>query len=289
MVTPSYQQGAFLDNTIRSVLSQRYPRLQYVVQDGGSTDDSVAIIKRYAKQLHAWSCSSDDGQAQAIVRGFTRTDAPVMGWLNSDDMLLPGALKTVGEFFRDHRDVDVVYGHRIVVDAQGRQVGRWVLPRHHWSGITWRDFVPQETLFWRRSIWDRVGGIDTSFRFALDWDLIIRFHQAGAKFVRIPRFLGAFTTHPAQKSLAARDTTGKHEFERIRKHIAPSLIASWPHRWASLTYLGVSALYDWGYRLGLLRYETGAVPAAHGQITGRLISASSTQHSRGRSGEIVNI
>lgn len=266
IVTPSYQQAAFLDRTIHSVLNQSYPHLQYVVQDGGSTDGSVDIIRRYAEKLHTWQSEPDAGQADAIVRGFSHTNAPIMAWLNSDDMFLPGTLQCVGAFFRDHPEVDVIYGHRLVVDAQGRQVGRWVLPRHHWAGILWRDFIPQETMFWRRSLWDRVGGIDTSFRFALDWDLVIRFHQAGAKFVRLPRFLGAFTTHAAQKSLADRDSIGQQEFDRVRKRVAPSSLASGPYRVASLAYLATSAIYDWGYRAGLLSYDRGVFPPSQAKL-----------------------
>ncbi len=257
IVTPSFQQAPFLERTIQSVLDQGYPRLRYVIQDGGSTDGSADIIRRYAHQLHAWASEPDDGQADAIRRGFERTaGAPddVMAWLNSDDLLLPGALHAVAACFRERPEVDVVYGHRVVVDPDGREVGRWVLPGHRRGALIWRDYIPQETMFWRRRLWDRVGGIDPGFQFAMDWDLVARFDAAGARFLRLPRFLAAFTTHPDQKSLAVRETVGEAEFARIRDRLAPTAWSRLRFRVASASYLLHSIGYHWAYRTGLARY-----------------------------------
>ena len=102
-----------------------------------------------------------------------------MAWINSDDFYLPGALAFVADYFAWHPDVDVLYGHRVLVDEQSREIGRWFLPKHDPEVLRLNDFVPQETLFWRRRIWDRVGGIDPSYKFALDWDLLLRFQAAG--------------------------------------------------------------------------------------------------------------
>jgi len=255
IVTPSYQQGAYLERTIRSVIEQEYPRLEYVVQDGGSTDGSVAIIERYADRLAAWSSGPDDGQADAVTVGLARTSGEIMAWLNSDDLLLPGTLAYVAAYFRDHPDVDVIYGHRVVINPQGLEIGRWVLPTHRASAICWVDYIPQETMFWRRSIWEAVGGLDTSFGFALDWELIVRFAEAGARFVRVPRFLGAFTAHPAQKSQAARADLGEREIRRIRAKIAGTPLRRWWCRARSVGYLMRSVLYYWAYRLRIAHYS----------------------------------
>ncbi len=221
VVTPSYGQEAFIERTLRSVLDQRYPRLKYVVQDGGSRDGSPGIIARHAAQLAAWASEPDQGQADAIRRGFDRLKdelAPtdLMGWLNSDDLLAPGALATVARYFATHPEVDVVYGHRIVIDEQDREVGRWILPPHDPHALEWVDYVPQETLFWRKRSWDLVGGIDPTFQFALDWDLLARFQQAGCRMVRLPYFLGAFRVHSEQKTSQAIHSVGADEMRRIR-------------------------------------------------------------------------
>ncbi|PAW65903.1 MAG: hypothetical protein B9S34_09480 [Opitutia bacterium Tous-C1TDCM] len=221
VVTPSYGQEAFIARTLRSVIDQAYPKLVYAVQDGGSKDGSPGIIARHAAALRHWESVRDRGQADAIGRGFGHIGGALgpddlMAWLNSDDLLAPGALRFVGEYFAAHPDVDVVYGHRIIIDEHDRDVGRWIMPRHDPATLEWIDYVPQETMFWRKRAWDRVGGIDPSFQFALDWDLLARFQQAGCRMVRVPYFLGAFRVHSEQKTSQAIHTTGAEEMKRIR-------------------------------------------------------------------------
>ena len=129
-----------------------------------------------------------------------------MAYLNSDDLLLPGSLAYVAGYFAAHPEVDVVYGHRVMIDEHDRQIGSWVLPRHDDEEIALLDFVPQETLFWRRTAWEAAGGqIDASLRFAIDWDLLLRLRDSGAKMVRLPRFLGAFRAHDEQKTATWND------------------------------------------------------------------------------------
>lgn len=216
VVTPSFQQVDFLETTLRSVIEQGYPALEYVVQDGGSTDGSVEVLRRWESRLHAWTTGPDGGQAAAINAGFRRTSGEIMAWLNSDDALLPGALATATRYLVEHPEVDVVYGHRLVIDERNRQIGIWTLPRHDDAMLKVADYVPQETMFWRRRLWDRVGGLDEGFQYALDWDLLLRFREAGARFVRVNRFLGAFRIHDAQKTTAWLDR-GEDEVARLRE------------------------------------------------------------------------
>ena len=221
IVTPSYCQPAFLESTMLSILNQGYEKLLYVVQDGGSRDASPKIIARYASRLAHWACEPDKGQADAVRKGFARIDsqlAPedVMAWFNSDDLVAPRALAFVGRYFAAHPEVDVIYGHRIIIDDQDREIGRWIMPRHEPDSIEWIDYVPQETLFWRKRAWDVAGGIDPTFQFALDWDLIARFHKAGCRIVRVPYFLGCFRVHSQQKTSQVIHTTGADEMSRIR-------------------------------------------------------------------------
>jgi len=216
IVTPSFNQGNVLEETIKSVLDQRYPALEYIVQDGGSTDGSVEVLRRYGPRLTHWESASDGGQSAAINLGMRRTTGDIMAYLNSDDLLLPGSLAYVAEYFQEHPQVDVVYGHRVLIDEVGREIGRWVLPPHDDRAIAFADFIPQETLFWRRRAWERIGSrIDESFRFAMDWDLILRFRDAGLTFRRLPRFLGAFRVWEEQKSLSWWLPIGRRETERL--------------------------------------------------------------------------
>jgi GT2 family glycosyltransferase len=141
-----------------------------------------------------------------------------MGWLNSDDLLLPGALATVAQYFSEHPNIDVVYGDRLLIDERGMEIGRWLLPGHSDRALLRADYVPQETLFWRRGLWERIGGhLDESFHFAMDWDLLIRFRDVGARFAHIPRFLGAFRVHSDQKTSAQIAELGLAEMNRIRQ------------------------------------------------------------------------
>jgi hypothetical protein len=206
VVTPSFAQGRFIERTIYSVVNQRYPALEYVVQDGASTDNTVEVVRRYESELRAWRSEPDAGQGDAINRGFAGTSGEIMAYLNSDDLLLPGSLAYVARYFATHPAVDVVYGHRVMIDEYDRKIGIWVLPPHDDDELALIDFVPQETLFWRRSVWEAAGGhIDPGLRFAVDWDMLLRFREQGAKMVRLPRFLGAFRVHTAQKTSAMPD------------------------------------------------------------------------------------
>ena len=147
---------------------------------GGSSDETVSVLRRFEPLLRSWRSEPDDGQADAINRGFAETTGEIMAWLNSDDLLLPGTLAYVAQYFAKHPEVDVVYGNRIMIDDDDGQIGSWILPAHDDHALTLADYVPQETLFWRRRIWDAAGGsVDTSFAFAIDWDLLLRFRAAG--------------------------------------------------------------------------------------------------------------
>jgi glycosyltransferase involved in cell wall biosynthesis len=249
IVTPSFKQAAFIERTILSVLDQGYPNLEYYVQDGGSEDGTAEVLKRHEYRLAGWQSRPDRGQAQAINRAFAKTTGDVMAYLNSDDILVPGSLAYVAEYFERHPEVDVVYGHRIVIDDNDREIGRWIMPAHDDAVLSWADFVPQETLFWRRSIWEKAGGrMDESFQFALDWDLLVRFREAGARFARLPRFLGGFRVHPQQKTTMSIADTGFQEMNRIRQRVLGRVPSSEEVRKAVVPYLvrHMAADIQWG-------------------------------------------
>jgi glycosyltransferase involved in cell wall biosynthesis len=255
IVTPSYNQGEFIERTIRSVLDQKYPQLQYIVQDGNSSDGTPDVLKSYEEKLAHFESRPDNGQAHAINLGFQHTSGEIMAYLNSDDVLLPGALAYVADYFCRHPGVDAVYSHRVIINEKDLEIGRWILPPHDNELILWADLVPQETLFWRRSLWDRIGGrMDESYQFALDWDLLIRFHAAGAKFACLPRFLAAFRMQPGQKTIVNMPTVGLGEMNRLRKQIHGREVG-WEEVYENIhPYLRRSILYHKLYRLGILRY-----------------------------------
>lgn len=204
IVTPSFNQGEYLEQTIRSVLLQGYPNLEYIVMDGGSQDGSVDIISRYAPQLNYWVSERDGGQSDAIARGLSRATGEILAWLNSDDILLPGALRAVASAFSTNRDVGVVYGNRLYIDSAGKEIGRqWpptFIPDHSWS---LGQQLCQEAVFWRRSVYERVGGVDAKLFFIMDFHLFYRMSRVST-FTKTREYLGGMRVHPGTK-------TAKHE------------------------------------------------------------------------------
>ncbi|MCX6170069.1 MAG: glycosyltransferase [Ignavibacteriales bacterium] len=255
IVTPSYNQCEFLERTIKSVLDQKYPNLEYIVQDGGSNDGSKEILNTYRKQLKSAKSEKDRGQTDAINKGFQLTSGDIMAWLNSDDVYLPGTFNYVINYFKRHPEVDVVYGHRVLINNCDGEIGRWVLPPHDENVLIWADFIPQETLFWRRRIWEKVGSrLNDEFDFALDWDLLLRFQEVGAKLVRLPRFLAAFRVHPNQKTSSQISSLGEKEMTKLRsKYIGENV--SYPEINKKIfKYLLKSEIYHKLYRGGIFRY-----------------------------------
>jgi glycosyltransferase involved in cell wall biosynthesis len=216
IVTPSYNQGAYVEATARSVFNQRYPRLEYIMMDGGSTDETLERLEPLRERFAHFESGPDGGQSAAIAKGFSRSTGEIMAYLNSDDVLLPGALNFVADYFRRHPEVDMIYSHRCVVDETGRVAGHWILPRHSSFLMRRWDLIPQETAFWRRSLWQRAGNVDPSYRFAMDYDLFVRF-MAHGRVARVDRFLAAFRVHAQAKTSTQLATIGNQEVARVRK------------------------------------------------------------------------
>lgn len=214
VVTPSYNQGRYVSAAIESVLGQNYPRLHYRVEDGGSSDQTREILETFGGRLN-WRSEPDAGQADAINRGFSEIRGEIMGYLNSDDMLLPGSLAYVARAFAENPDVDFVYGHRIFIDENGLETGRWITAPHDSGAGKWVNIIPQETMFWRRRVWDKIGPFDKQLDFALDWDFILRAQAAGFRFRRLPRFIGAFRVHDCQKTALMWDVN-RREAARLK-------------------------------------------------------------------------
>lgn len=219
IVTPSLNQGKFIGRTIDSVLGQNYPALCYRIQDGGSTDSTHELLAALDPEQVSIRIEHDAGQADAINRGFRDLgDAEILAWLNADDILLPGTLSKVAAFFARHPEADLIYGDRLVINEEDRVIGRWILPEHDATVMRWIDYVPQETMFWRRRAWTKVGEhIDTDLDFAIDWDLLLRMQDAQCVIRHMPSLLGAFRVHSTQKTQARYADLGRQEIQAIRK------------------------------------------------------------------------
>ncbi len=218
MVVPSYNQGRFIGATLQSIIDQRYLNLELIVIDGGSTDNTLSVIKQYEAQLAWWVSEPDAGQAAAINKGFSRSTGEIMVWINSDDLVAPGALHRVADYFVKHPETQVVYGDRILINEEGLEIGRWILPRHSNRTLKWADFIPQETLYWTRKAWNLIGAqLDETFRFAMDWDFLLRLSTQQINIHHFPVFMGLFRIHNQQKTSSQMSSIGQQEIQLIRR------------------------------------------------------------------------
>ena len=202
IVTPSYNQARFLEETLRSVVSQAYPRTEHIIVDGGSTDASVAIIKRYERHVHSWVSEKDRGQSHAINKGLAQATGDILTWLNSDDTYMPGALAAVGGFFASHPDVDLVYGDYLYTDAEGNPMRRrHVFDTISYESLLYHDYLGQPAVFFRRSLLEKVGPLDESLHYCMDWDLFLRMWRV-CRPRHLPRVLATYRLDRAAKSNA---------------------------------------------------------------------------------------
>ncbi len=202
VVTPSFNQAAFIEETLESVLSQNYPNLEFMVVDGGSTDGTVDILRRYDDKLSWWVSEADRGQSHAINKGLRRATGNVVAWLNSDDLYLPNALQRVAEQFSGKPELQWLTAPCVHSFPDGRR--RIVAPEHLAppSDWLWYSRISQPSTFWRRSLHDRFGLLDEALHFAMDKDLFVRFLIGGVPLTALDEPLSLFRHHGASKTTA---------------------------------------------------------------------------------------
>jgi glycosyltransferase involved in cell wall biosynthesis len=203
IITPSFNQGEFLEDTITSVLGQGYPNLEYIIIDGGSTDNSVEIIRKYEKEIKYWQSEKDDGQQKAINFGFSLATGNVFGWLNSDDMYMPGTLDFVGKFFEkiSMENPAILFGNCVHLRESKNVVsGSNVRKMHDITDIELFDHIIQPSSFWTKSTFEKVGPLHEKFNYAFDWEWFIRANRIKIPFYPVDRYLSIYRVHEARKT-----------------------------------------------------------------------------------------
>jgi glycosyltransferase involved in cell wall biosynthesis len=215
IVTPSFNQASHLEAALRSVLEQAYPNIEYIVIDGGSTDGSLDILRRYADRLAYWSSEPDSGQTDAVNKGFARAHGEILAWLNSDDVYLPGAIAEAVDYLTTHPEVGMVYGQADYIGGDGRIIGRFPSALTDYRRLR-QGYVhiPQQAAFFRARLWKMVGPLDPTFFFAMDYDLWVRIASV-SRLAHMPRRWAGFRLHGQTKTLAAGDRCWP---EMIRVH-----------------------------------------------------------------------
>jgi glycosyltransferase involved in cell wall biosynthesis len=200
IITPSYNQGQFIEETIASVLDQNYPNLEYIVVDGGSKDNTLDIIRKYEHRLSYWVSEKDGGQSEAINKGFKRATGDIIAWLNSDDILLPGALHRVAEALTTG-GLDLVNGYTVVIDENSNILtSHFTLKQKKWYAKRGIYYLNQPAMFWKRSILEKVGYLKEDFHTEMDKELLIRIFEQDYKIGQLHQILAGFRIHGQSKT-----------------------------------------------------------------------------------------
>lgn len=250
IVTPSFNQALFLEQAIRSVLNQDYPRIEYFVIDGGSTDGSREIIQKYAPRLAGWVSEPDRGQADAVNKGLRNAHGDIVAWLNSDDYYLPGAVAAAVRCFEQHPETVLVYGDMLAVDGEGRIINHLRYRQLELEDLLCFDIIGQPAAFMRRSALEEVGGLDSTFHFLLDHQLWIRLAQRGP-VLHAAQTWAAARYHAAAKNRAravefCADALRIYEWAKNDSALGPVMARMGPRARASLQRFDARYLLDGG-------------------------------------------
>jgi glycosyltransferase involved in cell wall biosynthesis len=244
IITPSLNQGQFIDATIHSVLSQGYPNLEYIIMDGGSSDNTLDILRSYSDRV-TWVSEKDTGQTNAINKGLRMAGGDIMAYLNADDLFLPGTLEKIARKFMENPDAMWITGRCRIINENGREVRRLItgyknlfLGMHHRSLLSITDYISQPATFWRSGIFRELGPLDESLHYAMDYEYWLRLN-ANYPLIVIPDYLAAFRIHSQSKNTNAghRDVYIDEELSVIRRHTRSNFLRFLHrvHRWLMTT------------------------------------------------------
>jgi hypothetical protein len=218
IVTPSLNQGRFVERTLVSVFAQRYHRLEFILMDGGSTDGTIELLRRYRRHFAYLESAPEAGPANAAERGLARAGGEILAVLAMGEMLAPGTLDFVAWYFQAHPKIDMIYSHRLLVDEADRVIGHVMLPPHRNRVMRRHPLIPPETAFFRRGLYEQAGGVDPLLHAVSNFELYGRFMAIG-RLSRVDRFLAAHRVLPASHATHRQEAVGVEEVSQIRAEL----------------------------------------------------------------------
>jgi glycosyltransferase involved in cell wall biosynthesis len=283
VITPSFNQARFIRATIESVLSQDYPNIEYIIMDGGSTDGTSGVVAPYSDRLRFIS-EKDRGQADAINKGLRMAGGSIVAYLNSDDLFLPGAVSAAVAELAAKPELGAVYGEGYRIDAGGNVIARFEVtePYNLWKLVNVSDYILQQTVFWRRSVFDDIGFFHPDLHYGLDWEILMR---TGKRYVMgyIPQFMGCLREYPEAKTSAGGAQRFKEIARILRMHSSyrypPAYVIYGLDTYEKIASRHIAAMFGWWPRLAR-KLQRGVLRVSH-QLIGRFAVHSQGLYSDG--------